>query len=166
MAEGKAIELTFTSMEIEECQELWIEWGRCPCDYVEVLDSDGSQLMKECSNVVPSPIRSTGNTMSVIFYSDYSENMKGFSADWKMVDPAPTVASGEETSPNYPQNYPDNLDRKEYIIKVAIGKKVELTMEDLAIEDCEDCFCDKLEIYDTPPAGSPTLLDVSRVSRS
>ena len=166
VAEGKAIELTFTSMEIEECQELWIEWGRCPCDYVEVLDSDGSQLMKECSNVVPSPIRSTGNTMSVIFYSDYSENMKGFSADWKMVDPAPTVASGEETSPNYPQNYPDNLDRKEYIIKVAIGKKVELTMEDLAIEDCEDCFCDKLEIYDTPPAGSPTLLDVSRVSRS
>ena len=76
VAEGKAIELTFTSMEIEECQELWIEWGRCPCDYVEVLDSDGSQLMKECSNVVPSPITSTGNTMSVIFYSDYSESMK------------------------------------------------------------------------------------------
>ena len=96
VAEGKAIELTFTSMEIEECQELWIEWGRCPCDYVEVLDSDGSQLMKECSNVVPSPITSTGNTMSVIFYSDYSENMKGFFADWKMVEPAPVVASGAD----------------------------------------------------------------------
>ena len=106
--------------------------------------------------------------MSVIFYSDYSENLKGFSADWKMVEPAPAVASGEEMSPNYPQNYPDNLERKEYIIKVAIGKKVELTMEDLGIEieGCEDCVCDKLEIYDTPPTGTPTLLDVSRLFRS
>ena len=99
--------------------------------------------------------------MSVIFSSGYSENMKGFSADWKEVDPAPAATSGEVTSPNYPQNYPDNLNRKEYVIKAAIGKKVELTIEDLAIEDCEDCFCDKLEIYDTPPTGAATLLDVS-----
>ena len=69
-------------------------------------------------------------------------------------------------SPNYPQNYPDNLVAKEYMIKVAIGKKVELTVEDLAIEYCEDCVCDRLEIYDNPPTGTPTLLDVSRLSRS
>ena len=165
VAEGKAIELTFTSFDIEECGEYWVEWGRCPCDYVEVLDSDGSRLMKECNNVVPSPITSSGNTMSVIFFSDYSENMKGFSADWKMVEPSAAVASGEEKSPNYPQNYPDNLERKEYVIKVAIGKKVELTIEDLAIEYCDHCDCDKLEMYDTPPNGAynDTLLDVSRL---
>ena len=162
--EGKAIELTFTSMEIEECNDP--EYGRCWCDYVQVLDSDGSELLKECNNVVPAPMTSTGNTMTVNFYSDYSETMKGFSADWKMVEPAPAVTSGEESSPNYPQNYPDNLNYKEYVIKVAIAKKVELTIEDLEIEDCEDCFCDHLEIYDTPPTGWPTLLDVSRLSRS
>ena len=64
---------------------------------------------------------------------------------------------GEEYSPNYPYN----LNRKQYIIKAAIGKKVELTIEDLAIEDCDGCFCDRLEIYDTPPIGATTLLDVS-----
>ena len=159
VAEGKAIQLTFTSFEIEECNHP--EFGHCFCDYVEVLDSDFSQLLHECGNEVPSPITSNGNTMTVIFSSDYSENMKGFSADWKEVDPAPAATSGEVTSPNYPQNYPDNLNRKEYVIKAAIGKKVELTIEDLAIEDCEDCFCDKLEIYDTPPTGAATLLDVS-----
>ena len=159
VAEGKAIELTFTSMEIEECHDPM--WGHCFCDYVEVLDSDESRLLKECNNEVPSPITSTGNTMWVIFHSDYSENMKGFSADWKSVDPPPTITTGEETSPNYPENYPDNLNRKSYVIKVAIGKKVELTIEDLSIEECEDCSCDMLEIYDTPTTGSPTLLDVS-----
>ena len=159
VAEGKAIELTFTSMEIEECHDPM--FGPCFCDYVEVLDSDESRLLKECNNEVPSPITSTGNTMWVIFHSDYSVNMKGFSADWKSVDPPPTITTGEETSPNYPENYPDNLNRKSYVIKVAIGKKVELTIEDLSIEECEDCSCDMLEIYDTPTTGSPTLLDVS-----
>merc|ERR1719507_2058934 len=51
VAEGKAIELTFTSMEIEECHDPM--WGHCFCDYVEVLDSDESRLLKECNNEVP-----------------------------------------------------------------------------------------------------------------
>ena len=51
---------------------------------------------------------------------------------------------------------------KQYVIKVAQGKKVELTIEDLAIEACEDCSCDRLEIYDTPATGYPTILDVSK----
>ena len=61
------------------------------------------------------------------------------------------------------QNYSDDLNKKEYRIRVAIGKKVELTIEDQGIESCEDCnHCDHLEIYDTPVDGSqPTLLDVS-----
>merc|ERR1712098_883180 len=114
---------------------------------------------KECNNEVPSPITSSGNMMSVIFFSDYSVNMKGFSANWKMVEPSAAVTYGEVKSPNYPQNYPNNLKSMEYIIKVAIRKKVNLTIEDLAIEDCAYCACDKLEIYDTPPTDAPTLLD-------
>ena len=72
------------------------------------------------------------------------------------------INSGVITSPNYPENYPDNLNMKQYVIKVAQGKKVELTIEDLAIEACEDCSCDRLEIYDTPATGYPTILDVSK----
>ena len=43
-------------------------------DHLEVLDSDMSQLLMECGNEVPSPITSTGKTMIVVFFSDYSEN--------------------------------------------------------------------------------------------
>ena len=162
VAEGSAIQLSFTSIELEVCPHDTHE-GRCFCDYVRVLDTDGSQILKTCGTELPEQLTSHGNKMTVVFHSDHSETFKGFSADWTMVEPPAPVTSGEVTSPNYPENYPDNLDKKEYRIKVSIGKKVELTIDDLGIEECEDCNdCDHLEIYDTPVDGSqPTLLDVS-----
>ena len=75
VAEGKAIELTFTSMDIEECTDPDFG-GKCYCDYVEVLDSDGSQLFKECNSEIPSPLTNTGNTMLIVFHSDYSVNQR------------------------------------------------------------------------------------------
>ena len=160
--EGSAIQLSFTSFDIEVCPHDTHE-DRCICDYVRVLDTDGSQIVKTCGNELPEQLTSFGNKMTVVFHSDHSETYKGFSADWTLVEPPAPVTSGEITSPNYPENYPDDLDRMEYRIRVAIGKKVELTIEDQGIESCEDCnHCDHLEIYDTPVDGSqPTLLDVS-----
>ena len=78
-----------------------------------------------CGNELPEQLTSFGNKMTVVFHSDHSETYKGFSADWTLVEPPAPVTSGEITSPNYPENYPDDLDRKEYRIRVAIGKKVE-----------------------------------------
>jgi len=160
VAEGSAIQLSFTSIDIEECPHDTHE-GRCFCDYVRVLDTDGSQILKTCGNELPADeLTSLGNKMTVVFHSDHSETFKGFSADWTMVEPPAPVTSGEILSPNYPENYPDDLDKKEYPIRVAIGKRVELTIEDLGIESCIDCSeCDHLEIYDTPVDGPPTLLD-------
>ena len=167
VAEGSAIQLSFTSIEIEECPHDTHE-GRCFCDYVRVLDTDGSQILETCGNELPADkLTSFGNKMTVVFHSDHSETFKGFSADWTMVDPPAPVTSGEIMSPNYPENYPDDLDKKEYPIRVAIGKRVELTIEDLGIESCVDCSeCDHLEIYDTPVDGPPTLLDVSQSLKS
>ena len=171
--EGKAIELTFTSMDIGECNSQWFDdYGHqsivsgltCGCDYVEILDSDESLLLVACGNEIPAPIRSTGNMMLILFHSDNSVTGKGFSANYKLVEPEERILTGEIKSPNYPENYPDNLNRQQYSIRVGIGKKVELTIEDLAIEYCDACDCDRLEIYDTPTVGSPTLLDVSRSS--
>ena len=170
VAEGSAIQLSFTSMDIEDsewCSSHDIHEGPCHCDYVRVLDTDGSQILKACGNELPDQLTSSGNKMTIIFHSDHSETFKGFSADWKMVEPPAPVTSGEIASPNYPENYPDNLNQKEYTIRVAIGKKVELTIEDLEIELCADCNeCDYLQIYDTPVDGSPSLLDVSRSLKS
>ena len=102
---------------------------------------------------------------------------KGFSATWKSVEAAAMPTSGEIKSPNYPEKYPDNLNRKEYKIVVATGKKVELTsfaqvqksflqvelsIVDMEIEaDGSTCPYDNLKAYDTPAGGSPTLIAVS-----
>ena len=64
---------------LEECTDPDFG-GKCYCDYVEVLDSDGSQLFKECNSEIPSPLTSTGNTMTVRFYSDSIFNFPGFRA--------------------------------------------------------------------------------------
>jgi len=124
------------------------------------LDTDKSELLKACGQSKPfSGLQSKGNKMSVVFHSDDSMVHKGFSATWKAVEAASKPISGEITSPNYPENYPHNLNRKEYEIVVAAGKRVELTFEDLAIESDEsDCPYDNLKAYDTPAAGSPTLI--------
>ena len=65
--------------------------------------------------------------IKVVLHSDGSVVHKGFSATWKSVEAAAMPTSGEIMSPNYPDKYPDNLNRKEYKIVVATGKKVELT---------------------------------------
>jgi len=150
---GSIIKLSFTDFDIEP-------HSKCSCDYVQVLDTDNSELLKKCGRSKPEQIlKSKGNKMSVVFHSDDSVVHRGFSATWKAVEVASKPISGEIASPNYPENYPHNLKRKEYKIVVAAGKRVELTLEDLAIEPSgSDCPYDNLKAYDTPAAGSPTLI--------
>ena len=52
-------------------------------DYVEV--SFGSYNEKFCGSEFPGTITSTDNTMTVKFYSDYSVDYQGFSANWEAV---------------------------------------------------------------------------------
>ena len=126
-----------------------------------MLNTDNSQLVKACGTTKPAVLKSSGNKMTVIFHSDGSVVHKGFSATWKAVEAAALPTSGEIKSPNYPANYPDNLNRKEYKIAVAAGKKVELSIVDMEIEaDGSTCPYDNLKAYDTPAGGSPTLIAV------
>jgi len=78
VAPGSKIELKFTSFDIEKHTS-------CIYDYVEVLDSDGSQIMKECGHVIPDAVTSKSNTMTVKFHSDNSVTHKGFHAVWRKV---------------------------------------------------------------------------------
>merc|ERR1719317_1177813 len=109
---------------------------------------DGS-IADDIANAIPSPIRSTGNKMTVLFHSDDIINKKGFKASWKAVT---GTSSGEVTSPNYPAKYPHNhVETK--IISVPAGMKIELTFTYFAIEYYQDggqiyCSYDKLEIFD------------------
>jgi len=111
VADGSRIELTFSDFAIEY-------QASCSWDYVEVLDSDNSQMLKACGDENPGVVTSKGNTMTVKFHSDYIGVKKGFRAIWKQVD---TSASGHQIksimSPNSPNSYTANLD-EEYDVEV------------------------------------------------
>ena len=63
MAPGSLVFLTFSSFDLEAMGSHGACW-----DYVEV--NHGTVSEKFCGNTVPGPITSTGNTMTVRFYSD------------------------------------------------------------------------------------------------
>ena len=61
------------------------------CDYDFVQISYGSFEEQYCGSSIPGPIISSGNTMTVIFHSDHSENRNGFRATWKAVGSSGTL---------------------------------------------------------------------------
>jgi len=135
---GSKIELTFVDFVIED-------ESKCGYDYVQVLDSDGSQLIKKCGSTKPTNVVSKGNTMTVKFHSDSEVPAKGFHATWKKIA---TTESGTIKSPNYPKSYGENTD-KTYTLTVADGSKVELTFTDVAIEEDTSCSYDYVEVFNT-----------------
>ena len=67
-------------------------------------------------------------------------------------------ATGVVTSPNHPDNYPDNLDKTE-IIEVESGKILRLEFTSFAVYACGvTCSCDFVKITD---GDGTTLMDNS-----
>ena len=56
----------------------------------------------------------------------------------------PTAGSGEVTSPNYPDNYPNNA-ATTTPIEVSAGSRIELEFVDFAIEDESTCAYDYVQ---------------------
>ena len=135
---GSRIELTFVDFAIEA-------ESSCSYDYVQVLDSDGSQLIKKCGSTKPAVVISKSNTMTLNFHSDDAIAAKGFSATWKKIS---STESGTIKSTNYPKNYPDNHD-VEYTISVADGSKVQLAFTDFQVEAEAKCGYDYVHLFDT-----------------
>merc|ERR1711971_240970 len=142
---GSAIELTFESFELERPHSR----RGCIWDWVEVIDGDGTILMrKSCggsrSNITggiadirgglrsdprSSPVQSSlgaqkkvtsrSNSMVDEFHSDRAVNGKGFSATWKK------VASAQAFRPPQNQvtspNYPSNYPNNVFSEEIEIG---------------------------------------------
>jgi len=145
---GSTIKLIFSSFDVED-------EPNCGYDYVKVLDSDGStELAKLCGSSLPTTIKSTGNKMTVIFFTDGSVVKTGFEASWTEEQ---GETSGEITSPNHPNVYDNGLNEVK-TISVAAGSNVQLSVVTLSIEeDGGSCPYDHLTIYDGPNQGSPLL---------
>ncbi|XP_072181287.1 extracellular serine proteinase-like [Diadema setosum] len=75
---GTKITISFLSMDLERHTE-------CEYDYVEIHDGDSTaatSLGKVCGDVIPEPITSTGNAMTVHFHTDSSVTRTGFRASY------------------------------------------------------------------------------------
>ena len=145
---GSTIELSFTTLDIEP-------EASCGYDYVKILDSDGTtELAKLCGDSLPSPLKSSGHKLTVVFHSDESVTRKGFEATWKEVA---GVSTGEVSSPGHPGSYP-NSETVVKTISVPEGSKIELTFTALSIEEeGGSCPYDHLTIYDGSTQNSVKL---------
>merc|ERR550539_1375906 len=139
VASGQTIELIFDSFDIESHRS---------CAYDYVLVSYGSVEEKYCGSAKPDPIISSRNTMTVTFHSDYSVNLAGFKATWKVAETSEKIKS-----PDFPENYPHNVDET-WNLEVAEGQKIKLTFQSFDIEAQYVCSYDYVLVSGEKYCGS------------
>uniref|UniRef100_A0A3Q2CBD6 Zgc:154142 n=1 Tax=Cyprinodon variegatus TaxID=28743 RepID=A0A3Q2CBD6_CYPVA len=136
------------------------ETGQCKEDKL-VISDDYSILGTHCGFILPPPVVSARNTISVTFQSDSRLTDRGFSAEWEAVYPEDIAeilgcgfTSKEETgvikSQNWPKNYKANTECM-WTITVPLGKKITLTFThfDLEPKDLLSSKCyDNVMLYD------------------
>ncbi|XP_034427678.1 cubilin [Hippoglossus hippoglossus] len=137
-------------------------------DYLELRNGpDGSSPLlgqRLCGTSPPSLLQTTDNHLFIHFMSDASNEASGF----KLIFEAHSQACGGFiklndndppgyiSSPNYPQNYPQNIDCI-WVITVPNGEAVQIDFEDeFYIEPTAQCMYDYLEVRD----GSITNADL------
>ena len=83
--QGLVIYLQFTSFDIES-------HSSCAYDQLTITDGDGTTLMeKSCGSTLPTNIRSTSNLVTLLFVTDSSVTMTGWSVSWSAVTPGEFV---------------------------------------------------------------------------
>ncbi|KAL2085662.1 hypothetical protein ACEWY4_018982 [Coilia grayii] len=129
-------------------------------DYVELRNGpDGSAPPlggRLCGATPPSFVQTTDNDLHVRFVSDGSNEAQGFKLTFEahsqacggFIELGDSDPPGYITSPNYPSNYPQNIDCI-WVISVPNGEAVQLDFEDeFYIEPNTDCRFDYLEVRD------------------
>ena len=74
-AEGQRVVIEFIHFNVEHSSSCYYDW-------VEIRDgsSSSSNLLgsKLCGNMLPQPVVSTGNFLTIVFHTDYSVTLSGF----------------------------------------------------------------------------------------
>ena len=122
----------------------------CSYDYVMATDGDGTVLMqKTCGyKKAPPAFTSQTNKVQIIFHSDIHTNNKGFQLSWKAVDQVQRESTGSRTSPDFPKNYPNNIEET-YPIQVDPGKRIKMTFTEFKLEFDSSCRWDYLKVRKT-----------------
>uniref|UniRef100_A0A669E0J6 Cubilin n=1 Tax=Oreochromis niloticus TaxID=8128 RepID=A0A669E0J6_ORENI len=129
-------------------------------DYLELRNGpDGSSPLlggRLCGSSPPSVLQTTDNHLFIHFVSDASNEASGFKLVFEahnqgcggFIELNDNDPPGYITSPNYPQNYPQNIDCI-WVITVPNGEAVQIDFEDqFYIEPTSSCMYDYLELRD------------------
>ncbi|KAM6900418.1 cubilin [Xenentodon cancila] len=151
VTQGRRVTLTINDLRLEG------SGTSCVYDYVEVLNGlaeDAPRLQRFCGSVpAGTQVRSSGNTMAVMFRTDASVSNGGFMASYSsneqaecggvLMDPA----GGNLTSPGYlVSNYSNNMNC-EWLIQNPrhINSSIVVIIEDLHIQNHQTCELDYLQ---------------------
>ncbi|XP_025105696.1 tolloid-like protein 2 [Pomacea canaliculata] len=151
--QGNVIHLVVREVSIENC-------STCTCDKVVMYDGPSSSarlLYGLCMTIQANySVDSTGPNMFITFTSDSSVSGKGFVLEyWAVLDRGGIYlqASTSETKTIYytwtSVNYP-NYANSSWLIRADDGYVVQLSVLNVDIEQCTNCICDKLQIFDAP----------------
>lgn len=149
------IVLNIVSLDLESAKD-------CELDYLQVYA--GASALSPlsghfCGTVKNKAIHTNSSRVLIVFHSDPSYEEKGFLIDYYMESLSEcqktlTNPSGMITSPEFPDNYPDNSDCWT-LVSVAEDKSVLLQFDLIDLEYDENCTYDYIEIFDGPTKDAP-----------
>ncbi|XP_072010324.1 cubilin [Engystomops pustulosus] len=152
---GHYLIIRFESLDLQNS-------SNCSSDFVEIREynATGKLLGTFCNNILPDELRTSDSFAYVKFVSDGSVNAKGFrlhyEASIEECGGDINGVTGTILSPNYPNFYPHNR-VCEWRITVPEGRRVTLTIDDLRIQDHQDCNNDYVAVYNGYRNQSPLL---------
>ncbi|XP_052697133.1 cubilin-like isoform X2 [Crassostrea angulata] len=130
----------------------------CNYDYVELREGDvhGRLIGRYCGTRFPGNL-TAANGLWIKFRSDEYGSGTGFLAEFNtMYGGDLTGSSGQVASPNYPNQYPHNVNYV-WTITVDIGMRIRVTVNALDIESVANCYFDYLRFLDGPDADGAEI---------
>ncbi|XP_074049030.1 cubilin [Macrotis lagotis] len=128
----------------------------CTSDYLEVYD-DGTQttLGRYCGKSVPPSLMSSSNILTLRLVTDGAIAYEGFAVTYTSIEASKacledyTTQLGDLHSPNFPSNYPNNVECI-YTITVERGHQIALHFTNFSLETVAGttCIADYVEIKD------------------
>ncbi|CAB1340813.1 unnamed protein product [Coregonus sp. 'balchen'] len=118
-----------------------------------------------CGTSPPSITQTTDNNLHIRFISDATNEGSGFKLTFEAhsqacgggIELSDSDPPGYITSPNYPQNYPQNVDCI-WVITVPNGESVQIDFEDeFDIEPTSNCFYDYIELLDGATSDADSM---------
>ncbi|KAM4028087.1 cubilin isoform 1-T1 [Anomaloglossus baeobatrachus] len=150
---GDTISYTFRTFQLGD--------DGCSNDSVRLFDGPNDQarlIGTYCGSELPPNGTTNGTSLHVVSQSGSATLYQGFQLSWNINGCGADLSgpNGTFTSPNYPNNYPNNRECIWYIT-TSPGSSIQISIVDFNIEYHTTCNFDVLEIYGGPELSSPRL---------